>query len=319
MLITQDPEPSVPAPQKSAAGVGLAMGLGAYLSWGVIPLYFRLVRHVPAVDVVAHRVVWSVLFLSILLSLTGGWGTARAALRSRATLLSLCGSSVLIAINWVVFVWAVEHGQVLQASLGYFINPLVSVLLGMTFLKERLRPGQYASLALAAAGVAVLTIALGRLPWVALTLAVSFGVYGLLRKTVSVGPLVGLSMETALLAPLALAYVIFSGHTTQMSGNTHVVLALAGPVTALPLLMFAAGARRLRLTTMGFLQYLAPTCQFLLAVFAFGEPFTKTQAISFSMIWAALLLYSIDSLVSYRNRPRDEVAAAAPAGVAIET
>jgi chloramphenicol-sensitive protein RarD len=295
---------------------GLAMGLGAYLSWGFIALYFRLVRHVPPVGVVAFRVLWSVLFLALLLTALGGWPDVRRAIRSRPTLLALGASSLLIGVNWVVFVWAIEHAQLVQASLGYFINPLVSVLLGLTFLKERLRPTQWAACALAAVGVMVLTASVGRLPWVALALAFSFGFYGLMRKTAPVGALVGLSVETALLAPLSLAYVLLSPRTAGLSPGTHGLLALAGPVTALPLLMFAGAARRLKLSTIGFLQYLAPTCQLLLAVLAFGEPFTRVQAVSFCLIWAALAVFSVDSAMAFRRRAAR--ATPIPATVALE-
>jgi chloramphenicol-sensitive protein RarD len=311
----ESPAPLANTPDPRA---GLAMGLGAYLSWGFIALYFRLVRHVPPVGVVAYRVLWSVIFLAVLLSVLGGWDEVRRAVRSRTTMLGLCGSSILIAANWVVFVWAIEHAQVMQASLGYFINPLVSVLLGMTFLRERLRKAQWLACALAAVGVARLTASVGTLPWVALALALSFGFYGLLRKLIPVGALVGLTVETTLLAPLALAYILIETHPAQLTPATHGLLALAGPVTALPLLMFAGAARRLKLSTMGFLQYLAPTCQLLLAVFAFGEPFTRAQAISFSLIWAALAVFSVDSAMALRGRaPREKRVAATPS-VALE-
>jgi chloramphenicol-sensitive protein RarD len=294
--------PARPAAAAPDPRVGFLLGVGAYLSWGFIALYFRLVRHVPAVGVVAYRVLWSVVFLAVLLTVMRSWGDVRTAIRSRATLLGLCASSLLIAGNWIVFVWAIEHAQVVQASLGYFINPLVSVLLGMTFLKERLRGPQWVACALAAAGVSRLTMAVGTVPWVALALAFSFGFYGLMRKTIPVGALVGLSIETALLAPLALAYVLTSTRPADLAPKTHGLLALAGPVTALPLLMFAGAARRLKLSTMGFLQYVAPTCQLLLAVFAFGEPFTRRQAVSFSLIWAALAVFSVDSALAFRRR-----------------
>jgi chloramphenicol-sensitive protein RarD len=295
------------------------MGLGAYLCWGFIALYFRVVRHVPPVSLVAFRVLWSVVFLALLLTALRGWDEVGAAVRSRKTLFGLAGSSVLIAGNWIIFVWAVEHAQVMQASLGYFINPLVSVLLGLTFLRETLRPAQWLACALAAVGVAVLTASMGKLPSVALALAMTFGFYGLLRKTIPVGALVGLTIETTLLAPLALAYVLTVTHPAQLSPTTHGLLALAGPVTALPLLMFAGAARRLRLSTMGFIQYISPTCQLLLAVFVFGEPFTHAQAVSFSLIWAALAVFSVDSALALRRRaPREQRVPVRPS-VVLET
>lgn len=304
---TQETQIHSPAAQPPAtASAGLLYGLGAYLAWGFIPLYFHLLRHVRPVDFVAHRILWSVAFLLLVITAVRRWREVGGVYRSPRMLAWLGVTSVLIGINWLIFIWAVDHEQVLQASLGYFISPLINALLGMTFLKERLRAGQIASLLLATVAVGILTYSHGQLPAVALGLAVSFGFYGLLRKTVPAGPLVGLFVETALLTPLALAVVLLSSHTATMSASTHGMLALAGPMTALPLLMFAAAARRLRLTTLGFLQYLSPTCQFLLAVFVLGEAFTRVQGISFALIWLALLLYSIDSVRAFRARRRPE-------------
>ena len=293
---------------------GLAFGLGAYLAWGFIPAYFKLLSHVPPLTVLAHRVVWSVAFLALLLTLQHKWGEVRAALRGRRAMLALLCSTVLIATNWYVFIWAIDHGQLLQASLGYFINPLVNVLLGVVVLRERLTAGQLAGLALAAAGVANLTIGAGGVPWVALTLAVSFALYGLLRKTAPVAPLAGLSIETAILFPLALLLVTGAvpapdGHEAgDLSGRTYALLSAAGLITAVPLLWFAAGARRLRLSTMGFIQYLAPTCQFLLAVLLYHEPFPRRQLVSFALIWAALAVYTVESVLRLRaaRAPREQ-------------
>ena len=287
--------------------VGLAYGLGAYLAWGFIPAYFKLLAHVAPLTVLAHRVVWSVAFLGLLLTLQRKWGEVRAALRGGRTMLALLCSTVLIATNWYVFIWAIDHGQLLQASLGYFINPLVNVLLGVVVLRERLTGGQMVGLALAAAGVANLTLGAGGVPWVALTLAVSFALYGLLRKTAPVAPLAGLSIETAILFPLALLVVTGAvpapgGHGTgELSPRTYVMLSAAGVITAIPLLWFAAGARRLRLSTMGFIQYLAPTCQFLLAVLVYHEPFPRRHLVSFALIWAALGAYTLDSVLRHRK------------------
>jgi chloramphenicol-sensitive protein RarD len=288
--------------------MAVVYALGAYLSWGVIPSYFKLLTHVPPLVVLAHRVAWSVAFLSLLLSLQGRWGDVVRAIRNRRTLVLLSCSTVMIAVNWYVFIWAVSNGHVLYASLGYFINPLVNVLLGVAVLRERLRGGQVAAIALAAIGVGVLTISTGGVPWVALSLAFSFGFYGLLRKSADVGPLAGLSVETAILFPLAL--LVTTGHapaavlpngTPHVDGRTFGLLATAGVVTAVPLLLFAAGAKRLRLTTLGFLQYLAPTCQFLLAVFAYHEPFRREQLVSFGFIWAALAAYTLASVLKLRT------------------
>jgi chloramphenicol-sensitive protein RarD len=307
--------PSVTGPSEAPLGApgasehrharaGLIYALGAYLAWGVVPSYFKLLAHVPPLVVLAHRVVWSVVFLLLLLLLQHKWGEVRDAVRNRRTLALLAGSTVMIAANWYVFIWAVGNGHVLHASLGYFINPLVNVLLGVVVLRERLRPGQVAGLLLAAAGVGVMTASTGGVPWVALSLALSFGFYALFRKTAHVAPLAGLSVETALLLPLALFVVagvvpsrILPNGVPHVSTGTGALLVAAGVVTAVPLLMFAAGAKRLRLSTLGFLQYVAPTCQFLLAVFAYHEPFRREQLISFAFIWAGLLAYTLETVV----------------------
>jgi chloramphenicol-sensitive protein RarD len=297
---------------------GLAYALGAYLAWGVVPSYFKLLAHVPPLVVLAHRVVWSVVFLTLLLMLQRKWGEVRDALRDRRTLALLGASTVMIAVNWYVFIWAVGNGRVLHASLGYFINPLVNVLLGVIVLRERLRPGQVAGLMLAAAGVGVMTVSTGGVPWVALSLAFSFGFYALFRKTAHVAPLAGLSVETALLLPLALLVVagvtparILPDGVPHVSSGTGFLLAAAGVVTAVPLLMFAAGAKRLRLSTLGFLQYVAPTCQFMLAVFAYHEPFRREQLLSFAFIWAGLIAYTLETVLFLQGARKQRAAAAA--------
>jgi chloramphenicol-sensitive protein RarD len=253
--------------------------------------------------VLSHRIIWSALFVGVILTAQHRWGEVVAAMRSRRTLLALALSTIAIAINWFVFLWAITNRQVMQAGLGYFINPLVSVLLGMIFLRERLRLGQAAALLLATAGVLVQVVARGQFPWVALTLAWSFAFYALLRKTAHVGPLVGLFIETALLVPMSAWFVarFSAGSAAPLTGQTYALLALSGVITAVPLLLFATAARRLTMATLGFLQFLSPTCQLLLAVFAFGEEFTKWHAISFGLIWFALVLYSLESLRAYRK------------------
>jgi chloramphenicol-sensitive protein RarD len=291
----------------SAARVGVVAGLSAYLAWGFIALFFKLLTHVPPVVVLSHRILWSAVFVGAILTVQGRWGDVAAALRSRRGMAILSGSTVMIAVNWFVFLWAVTNRQVVQAGLGYFINPLVSVLLGMAFLRERLRPGQAGALLLAAAGVALQVYALGHVPWVALSLALSFGFYALLRKTAPAGAIVGLFVETVLLLPLATFFILWAersgqpgaGHFTR---GTYALLASSGVVTAVPLLLFATAARRLRLATMGFLQFLSPTCQLLLAVLAFHEPFTRWHLASFALIWAGLVLYSLDSVRSLNAR-----------------
>ncbi|KAA0889775.1 EamA family transporter RarD [Oryzomonas rubra] len=285
---------------------GLTYGFLAYLVWGFFPVYFKALHGIPPLEVVAHRIVWSVLFLLVLVAATGCWGEVRTAFASRRVLLTLIGSTTLITINWLVFIYAVEQGQVLQSSLGYFITPLVNVLLGMIFLRERLRPLQMISLLLAVTGVGLLTARVGAVPWISLGLAASFGLYGLLRKTAHVESLAGLLVETILTGPLALAYLIWLGTHGQGAFPAAVDqgalwLPLAGVLTATPLLLFAAAARRLRLATIGFLQYLTPSLQFALAVFAYGEQFTPTHMVTFILIWSGLALYTADAVRTFRN------------------
>jgi chloramphenicol-sensitive protein RarD len=307
----------VPAHPHPEARLGLVCGLGAYLAWGIVPMYFKLLVHVPALHVLAHRIVWSAIFLAIVMAVRGRFVEIRQALGRRDVLRALAASTVLIAVNWYVFIYAIETNVVLQASLGYFINPLLSVLLGVVFLRERLRPWQLAGIVLATAGVAVLTISRGQLPWIAIVLAVSFAFYGLLRKTMHVGAMAGLTVETWILFLPALSVITIGWARDprvglNLSPGTHLLLALAGIVTAVPLLLFAAGARRLQLSTMGFLQYLSPSCQFLLAVFLYDEPFTRAHLVTFGLIWAALVMYSSDSYLEFRRRGSASAAAAQP-------
>jgi len=308
-VVAGPPPADTPDAIRRQARAGVAYGLAAYAWWGLVPIYFKAVVFVGALEVLAHRVVWSVVLLSLLMLFQRRWRAALEVLRSPRTALTLAGTTVLIASNWFVFIWAVGHDRVLESSLGYFINPLVNVLLGFVFLGERLTRWQSASVLLAGAGVAYLTLSYGRFPWIALVLAGSFGVYGLLRKTAPVGSLVGLTVETSLLCPLALGYLVWlraRGDAAFGAGSVgvDVLLALAGVVTAVPLLWFASAARRLRLATVGFLQYLAPTGHFLLAVLTFGEPFTRTHLVSFACIWTALAVYSIDTARGPTRQPR---------------
>ncbi len=287
--------------------VGILYGVAAYAAWALVAVYFHAVRHVSAWEVLAHRVVWSALLLALILGVQRRWRDVATAARSGRTLLWLLGSTVLIAVNWLTFFLAVAHGRVLDASLGYFINPLVNVVLGFVFLRERLSRLQTISVLLAASAVTYLTVQYGRPPVMALVLALTFGFYGLLRKTAAVEGLTGLFMETALLTPLAAGYLAFHWlHGTSVFGQgslrDDVLLAAAGVVTAIPLLWFANAARRLPLATVGFLQYIAPSGQFLLAVLAFGEPFSSPQMIAFVGIWTALGLYSLDLARRLRTR-----------------
>lgn len=283
----------------AAPRIGTLLGICAYGAWGLFPVYFKAVAAVAPLEVVCHRVLWSVPLLIPLVLLFGARPAVLSALGSRRVLLTLLTTAALIAANWLLFVTAVERNQVMQASLGYFINPLLNVLLGFVFLRERLRRRQWLSVLLAAVGVAYLTAAAGQFPAYAVLMAVTFGFYGLLRKTAPVDALLGLTVETILLAPLAGGYVVFvvlQGRAAFGAGPPvlNLLLVLAGPLTALPLLLFAAAARRLRLATMGFLQFLTPTGHFLLALY-YGEPFTVPHLVAFVCIWTALAIYTFDA------------------------
>ena len=273
--------------------------------WGLFPLYFHFIKQVPPIEVVLQRSVWSLLVVLLILAWRGQWRGQWGWLRSafgngRQMLLFTCTGS-LVMCNWLVYVYAVQSQQVVEASLGYFINPLVSVLLGVWVLKERLQPAQKLAVALAAAGVLWLTLSTGRLPWVALVLACSFGLYGLLRKTASLGALEGLALESLLLAPLTVPALLWvqaydGGVWGEGSVSLVALLMLSGPLTALPLLMFSAGARRLPLSTIGMVQYLSPTLQLLLGICLFGEPFQLQRLVGFGLIWLALAVVSANAL-----------------------
>ena len=289
-----------------AAGVGAAYGVAAYLWWGLAALYFKAVAEVPSLEIVAHRIVWSCGLLHILILCRRSWREWAAALVDRRTLAGLLATSTVIAANWSIFVYAVVSDQLIDASLGYFINPLVYVLLGFVLLRERLRWWQWFSVLLAAVGVAHLTITAGGLPWISLVLALTFSFYGLLRKTLSVDSLGGLTIEMTFLLPVALAYLVWlaiegQGSFAAVDRKTDLLLMLAGVVTATPLLWFVKAVRRLQLATVGILQYLAPTGQFLLAVVFFGEEFTRAYQIAFACIWTALVIYSVDAVRNARS------------------
>ena len=282
-----------PATQRARSG--LWFGLGAYGLWGVAPIYFKAIANIGPVDIVAHRIIWSVPFLFLLLFALGDWDGTRRAVRQPRTVGVLALTTVLIATNWLLFVYSVTSGLILAASLGYYLNPLVNVLMGRILLKERLSALQWAAVAIAAAGISGLAFqALGQL-WISLVLAVTFATYGLLRKIAPVEATSGLAIETTLLLPLAIAWLGWQWLEGQaVFGSTDVetgLLLLAGVVTTVPLLLFTAAARRLRYSTLGMLQVLAPTLQFLLAVLLYGEAFTRWHAVAFGSIWLALLLY----------------------------
>ena len=282
---------------------GLALGVGAYTLWGVLPLYIHLLKDVPALQVLAHRVLWSLVLLAVIIVIFRRARPIFAAARGR-TLLLLLGSALLIAINWIVYIWAVQNDHVLEASLGYFINPLINVALGFAFLGERLRRIQGVAIAIAAAGVLVLAISGGGALWISLALAISFGLYGLLRKVAAIDALGGLTIETLLLAPFSLALLVHADQAgTGAFGQTtylDLLLILAGAVTAAPLLMFAAAARRMPLATLGLLQYIAPSLQFAEAVLLFGEPVRTVHIATFALIWTGCALYAFDSIRASR-------------------
>ncbi len=278
--------------------VGVACATSGFLIWGLSPMYWKLLQHVSAFELLAHRVLWSMVLLVLWNSVARRWSIIIATLRVRKNVLALIGSTVCIANNWFLFIWAVTTDRVLSASLGYYINPLLTVLLGFVFLRERLSRPQSIAVGLATFGVLALTIQIGSLPWISLALALTFGFYGLLRKTMNVDSVTGLTVETIILAPIALAFLIHREHAGVGAFGealgTDLLLIIAGAVTIVPLLLFTLGARRLPLSTLGLLQYIAPSGQFLLAVALYGEPFTLGHAIAFPCIWAALALYTFD-------------------------
>jgi chloramphenicol-sensitive protein RarD len=272
----------------------------AFLIWGTFPIYLRTLQGIPPLEILANRVCWSVVFLGLLLLLRRQWGWLTQIRNNPKLLLSFVDSALMLTLNWVIYIWSVNAGQIIDATLGYFITPLVNVLFGL-MLGERLRIGQWTSVILAASGVAWLTFSAGQLPWVGLMLAASFGMYGLLRKTAALGALEGLSIETLIILPAALGFLLIpgSGSSHSVGGDslsTSLLLMAAGPVTAIPLLLFAHGARRIPLSVLGILQYIGPTIQFLLGVWLYHEPFEGNKMIGFSIIWSALALYSAEGL-----------------------
>ncbi len=298
--------------------LGTAAGLSAYSLWGLFPLYFPLLEPAGGLEIVAHRIVWSLLFVALLITVLRRWSLVRAAVTDVRTMLVLAGASVLIAANWLVFVYGVNSGHVVETSLGYFINPLVSVLLGVVVFAERLRPLQWAAVGLAAVAVGVLTVDYGRPPWIALTLAATFGSYGLLKKLVRVEAAPGLFVETALVVLPALAVLGVlhaSGQgTAGNAGTGHLLLLLSsGIATAVPLLLFAAAARRIPLSTVGLLQYLTPLMQLAIGVFVFSEPMPPARLAGFAIVWAALVVLTVDSLRSARAAGRRAAAEQVPA------
>lgn len=298
--------PMTPALVEREARVGVLYALASYLWWGFVPLYFYLVRAVPPVEVLAHRIVWSVVFLGVILVWQRRLGEVRAALKDRRTAGLLAIGALVIAINWLVFIYSVATEQVLQSSLGYYMNPLVNILLGMTVLGERLGRWQWVSVGLAFTGVAISAIGGEGFPWIALTLAFSFSFYGLIRKLIRVGPMVGLLVETMMLLPIAVGLIgwAMSAREVTFSAGMYGLLALAGIVTAMPLIWFAAAAKRLTLATVGFMQYIAPSVQFIVALAFMGESIDERRLVSFAFIWLALAVFSVDSYRRLQARRR---------------
>jgi chloramphenicol-sensitive protein RarD len=281
---------------------GVLYAAFSYILWGVLPVYWKLLHHVNADEILANRVFWSFFFIAAILVLNKKWGlftgTLRGLAQNKKQLAALSVASMLISINWFMYIWAVNTDQMIEASLGYYINPLVSVLLGMIFLKERLSILQYLSFALAAIGVLVMTISYGQFPWIALSLAISFGLYGLAKKLIKVDSAVGLALETLVVMPLAaiyIGYLMIQGTNSLFASSlsTTLLLAGAGAATAVPLLFFAKGAQRIPLSTLGILQYIAPTLTLILGVFVYHETFSSIHLLAFTFIWSALILYSL--------------------------
>lgn len=314
-LPEQAPDSVAPAPVTLASDPnqnrnGVIAALGAYLLWGFLPILFHLLESAGAVLIVAERTLFSLLLLAAILAFGAGFGEARALLTDWRKFRVIALSTALLVVNWLLYVWAVESGQVLEASFGYFINPLVNVAIGMIFLGERQNRLQTIAIAIAVIAIGIQAVGLGSVPFIALSLALTFGFYGFFRKTAQAGPATGLFAETVIAAPFALAYVVFDIATRGVGAHADptmmALLVLTGPATAVPLLLFAYGVRRLRLTTIGMFQYLAPSIQFLVAVFLFGEELNTTRMISFVLIWLSLVVFSYDS---FRQRGASRAAA----------
>lgn len=298
--------PSRSPPSPAAARSGALAAAVCYLSWGIVPLYWKELVAVNPVELIAHRHVWSLVFLLPLVGWQGGFGELRAALRTPRAFATNLLSATLLTGNWLVYVWGVNTGHVIESSLGYFLVPLVNVAAGRFVLKEHLRRLQTIAIGLAAAGVALMVFQLGRPPWIALVLAATWGGYGLMRKQSPLGAIAGLTVETLLMAPPAIAFLLWShfagqGALGREDPRIQILVLSAGVITAIPLLLFGYAARRIRLSTLGLLQYLAPSVQLALGVWLYHEPFSRARAVSFGFIWAALALYTADNLLAQRH------------------
>ncbi len=286
---------------------GALAGMGAYVLWGLFPIYWRLLERVPALEILAHRMIWSLVFVAVILTVQKDWRWLGLVLRNRRTVVTYTVAAVLLSVNWGTYIWAVNAGYVVEASLGYFINPLVNVLLGVVFLGEKLRTGQVVAVVLAGLGVVYLTVSYGSLPWISLVLAFTFGLYGLIKKTAALESMHGFSLETLVLFLPALVYLLYReaagvGAFVHLGLVPTLLLILAGPVTSVPLLLFGYAARRVPLSMLGFLQYIAPTLQFILGVFVYIEPFPPARLVGFCIIWVALLVYSLEGILFSRRQ-----------------
>lgn len=288
---------------------GIWYALAAYGIWGLFPLYWKPLHNIPALQIIGHRIGWSFILLVLIILFMRQWGNFRAAIADRRTLLVYTATAVLITINWLVYVWAINAGYIVESSLGYFINPLLSVLLGVLFLRERLRAWQWVPVGLAALGVLIVSVAYGHFPWISISLALSFGLYGLVKKKAPLNSLYGLTLETGIVFIPALIYLVTLDvrgegaflHTDMLS---NVLMIGAGAVTAIPLMLFSSAAQRIPLSMVGILQYITPTAQFLLGIFVYNEPFTGVQLVGFSLVWLALILFTIEGFVARRAAQR---------------
>lgn len=287
--------------------VGFIYGIAAYMLWGFLPLYWKLLGQIPATEILAHRILWSFLFMFVLLSFNGQMKSCLDVLKDRSNIVRILCATILITINWGLYIWAVTSNRILESSMGYYMNPLIVVVLGVVILKEKLSIWQIVSLIMAAVGVCIITISYGQVPWVSLMLALSFALYGLMKKTIPVGSTIGLGLETAFLMPFVLAYIVIRqasgiGALGNISTATTFILMGSGVATALPLLWFSKGAKRIPLSSIGFLQYISPTISLLLGIFVYKEQFTQTHMLSFGFIWCGLIIYSISQVNQMRKK-----------------
>lgn len=285
---------------------GIVYALLAYITWGLLPLFWKIFASMSSWEILGHRVVWSFVFVALLLLVKKQWGAFRAVCRNKNNITPIVWCSLLISMNWLIFIWAVNHDHVVETSLGYYMNPLINVLLGVLFLKEKLGRSEWIAIALAAIGVIILTVSYGSIPWVSLSLALSFGLYGLVKKRMSMDPLFSLAGEVIVVLPIALIYLVYLGMNGSSTMGTlstwqTILLLLMGVATCMPLFWFAQAARRLSLTTIGFVQYVAPTISLFIGVVLYNESFTSVHMVSFSFIWGALLLFTGSSLKRNAN------------------